>query len=64
MTDKIVHVTLTVDVEDLDDGTHDSYTTTRDHELRPHGLLMTLHQIDVIAERLADGYFTDESRVQ
>jgi hypothetical protein len=61
---KIVHVTLRIDVEDLDTGEHNDYTTHREFQLRPHALQMTRHQIDVIAERLADGYFTDDSRVQ
>lgn len=63
MTRKIVRVKLTVDVDDLDDHTRNHYTTSRFLELRPGGLLMTHHQIDVIAERLADGYFTDDGRV-
>jgi hypothetical protein len=60
---KIVRVTLTIDVDDLDTHTTDSYSTQRIFALQPHGLLMTHHQIDVIAERLADGYFTDDGRV-
>lgn len=62
MTRKIVRVALTVEVIDLDDHTADSYTTSRFFQPQPSALFMTHHQIDVIAERLADGYFTDDGR--
>jgi len=62
MTHKIVHVTLTIEVADLDDHTHDEYSTSRFFEPQPAALFLTHHEIDVLAERLADGYFTDDGR--
>ena len=62
MTTKIVRVTLTIDVEDLDDHTTDHYSTHRDFQPQPDALRLTRHEIDVLAERLADGYFTDDGR--
>jgi hypothetical protein len=63
MTRKIVRVQLTIDVADLDDLTEDHYSTSRSFEPKPAALFLTHHEIDVLAERLADGYFTDDGRV-